>query len=237
MAVYDKPVSEATLRRMPQYLHWLHKRREQGAEFISCSDIGAELNLDSTQVRKDLETAGLAGRPRVGFSVPDLICAIECFLGWNKVTEAFLAGTGNLGTALLGYDRLKNYGVHIVASFDSDQAKIGTEIYSRQVLPIEKLTGLAARMHVLIGIIAVPAAHAQNVADMMVAGGIRAIWNFAPVSLHVPEHVIVQNEEVYYSLASLSKKLADNLRLTNHPGDKTDNETDAAAPAQALRQV
>ncbi len=209
---HEHGVSQATMRRLPVYLHLLHRHREEGLQYISCSDVGRELGLDPTQVRKDLEGTGNVGRPRVGFTVASLIDAIESFLGWNKVNEAFLAGAGNLGTALLGYGRLRNYGINIVAAFDADPRRIGGEVYGRQVLSIDRLADLAARMHVLIGIITVPGEHAQSVADLMVAGGIRAIWNFAPVSLRLPAHIIVQNEELYYSLAALSRKLADTLK-------------------------
>jgi redox-sensing transcriptional repressor len=229
-------ISQATLLRLPVYLHLLHRYSAEGKNNISCSDIGAELGLDPTQVRKDIEVTGNVGKPRVGFSVPALIIAMEDFLGWNKVNEAFLAGAGNLGAALLAYDRLKNYGVHIVAAFDNSPTKIGTELYGRQVLPIERVCDLAARMHVLIGIITVPGDQAQKVADMMVAGGIKAIWNFAPVSLRLPKHIIIQNEELYYSLASLSRKLAADLKQSQETGGTTIDGTDASpAPASAQR--
>jgi redox-sensing transcriptional repressor len=230
-------VSEATLRRLPTYLHLLHRYRDQGAESVSCSDLGRELRLDPTQIRKDLEVTGNVGRPRIGFSVVPLIDAIETFLGWNNVNEAFLAGAGHLGTALLLYDRLKKYGVHIVAAFDADPAKIGTEICGCQVMAIERLAGLAKRMHVRIGIITVPGEHAQGVADTMIAGGIQAIWNFAPVSLRLPSHIIVQNEQLYYSLAALSRKLADNLRKTPPTEGSTPDGTDADAPTHAVGSV
>lgn len=211
-------VSEATLRRLPTYLHLLRTHHQQGAEHVSCSAIGKELRLDPTQVRKDLEVTGSVGRPRIGFPVADLIEAIETFLGWNNVHDAFLAGAGNLGYALMGYDRLKDYGVHIVAAFDNDPRKIGTEVHGRQVLPIGRLESLVQRMHVRIGIITVPAEHAQTVADRMVAGGILAIWNFAPVSLRLPQHIIVQDEELYYSLAALSRQVGDRLRSPREKG-------------------
>jgi len=212
---YKSGISEATMRRLPIYVHLLRSYDENKVENISCSDIGRHLNFDPTQVRKDLEATGIIGKPRVGFHVPSLILAIEDFLGWNNVNDAFLAGAGNLGAALLGYERLKRYGVHIVAAFDSDPAKIGKEIYGHPVLSIDRMTNLAKRMHILIGIITVPGEHAQKTAEMMVEGGIRAIWNFSPVSLSLPGHIIVQNEELYYSLAALSRKLADHINQPN----------------------
>ncbi|HEY3320735.1 MAG TPA: redox-sensing transcriptional repressor Rex [Planctomycetota bacterium] len=232
------PISEATLRRMPTYLHLLYRYLERGEENVSCSAIGAELNLDPTQVRKDIEATGVIGKPRVGFAVVGLIGAIEEFLGWNKVNEAFLVGVGHLGTALLGYQRMQNYGVSIIAAFDADLSKVGTQIHGREVLAIERLTDLAKRMHVHVGIITVPAEHAQKVADVMVAGGIQAIWNFAPVSLRVPEHVLVRNEELYYSLAALSRKLAQNFNMNNaHRQEVSTHGNDASAAAEPLTQV
>lgn len=227
-------VSQATLRRLPVYLHLLRRYLQEGAQQVSCSDIGRELNLDPTQIRKDLEITGGLGKPRVGFSVPALIDAIEDFLGWNKVNEAFLAGAGNLGTALLGYERLKNYGVHIVAAFDADPVKVGLDIYGRQVLHIDRLKELASRMHVRIGIITVPADQAQAIADLMVEGGIRAIWNFSPVSLRLPRDIIIQNEELYYSLAALSRKLADTMK---HDQGVVSNDSSSKPAGEPVQQI
>jgi len=230
-------VSEPTLRRLPTYLHLLRGHHELGAERISCNQIGRELGLDPTQVRKDLAVAGNAGRPRVGFEVASLIEGIETFLGWNNVNEAFLAGAGNLGYALLGYDRLKDYGVHIVAAFDSDPRKVGTEVHGRMVLAIGRLAGLVRRMHVRIGIIAVPADQAQGVADRMVEGGVLAIWNFAPVTLQLPPHVIVQNEELYYSLAALSRKVSARLRNPRRKGGTKRDGHDGNPAADAVPAI
>jgi len=206
-----RPVPEPTLKRLPLYHRFVKEllRREQVA--VSCTDIGAELKLDPTQVRKDLEAAGIAGRPRIGYATAAVVDGIERFLGWQKVTEAFLVGAGSMGSALLGYQKFEECGLKIVAAFDSDPHKIGKKIHSKHVLALEKLADLTQRMHVLIGIITVPAPEAQAVADVLVAGGVRAIWNFAPVRLHVPDHIILHNEDLYCSLASLSQKLAQAL--------------------------
>jgi redox-sensing transcriptional repressor len=203
-----KTVPEPTLKRLPLYHRYLKGLQAAGREAVSCTDIGAELKLDPTQVRKDLEAAGVVGRPRIGYAVVNVIDGIEEFLGWKKVNEAFLVGAGSMGSALLGYHKFEECGLKIVAAFDSDPAKIGKRIHDKHVLPIEKVTDLAQRMHVLLGIITVPATEAQAVADLLVAGGIRAIWNFAPIRLRVPEGIIVHNEDLYCSLASLSQKLA-----------------------------
>ncbi len=205
-------VPEPTLRRLPLYHRFLKSLQEQGAQRVSCTEIGNELKLDPTQVRKDLEFSGVGGRPRIGYQLDELIAGLEGFLGWNNVNEAFLVGAGNLGAALLGYPKFADYGLNIVAAFDADPRKIGKSIHGKEVLPISKLENLARRMHILIGIITVPDSAAQDVADRMINGGIMAIWNFAPVQLRVPEGVIVHNENLYVSLATLSQKLATAIR-------------------------
>jgi redox-sensing transcriptional repressor len=180
---------------------------------VSCSTIGRDLNLVPVQVRKDLQYTGIVGKPKTGYSVPELILAIESFLGWNNVNEAFLAGAGNLGTALLGHERFSRFGLQIVAAFDTDPRKIGQWIHGKAVLPLDKLSDLAKRMSIHLGIITAPAEEAQSVADEMVKGGILAIWNFAPVRLKLPAGTIVHNEDLYSSLASLSWKLARRFKV------------------------
>lgn len=202
-----KTVPEPTLKRLPLYHRFLKEWQAAGHETVSCTDIGQDLDLDPTQVRKDLESVGVAGRPRVGYVLTNLTDGLEAFLGWNNINDAFLVGAGSMGSALLGYRKFEQYGLKIVTAFDLDPSKIGAKIHGKHVLPLEKLPNLAQRMHILIGIITVPAAQAQAVADMMVAGGIRAIWNFAPVRLLTPDHVIVHNEDLYCSVAALSQKL------------------------------
>jgi redox-sensing transcriptional repressor len=201
-------IPQASLRRLPLYHHYLMDLEARGILRVSTSHIGRELNLVPVQVRKDLQYTGIIGKPKTGYSVPELIQTIESFLGWNKVNEAFLVGAGNLGTALLGHERFSRFGLSIVAAFDSDISKVGTWIHDKAVLPLDKLPDLAHRMGIHLGIITAPAEVAQSVADLMVMSGIQAIWNFAPVRLRVPERIFVHNEDLYSSLASLSWKLA-----------------------------
>ena len=197
-----------TLRRLASYYHCLKQFEGTGRDTVSCTHIAESLMLDATQVRKDIEMTGLVGKPKVGYPVRGLIEAIETFLGWDRLSDAFLVGAGNLGAALLGYTRFSHYGLNIVAAFDIAPGKIGTRLYGREVLPLDKLTNLASRMHVAVGIITTPAEVAQTVANLMVAGGVRAIWNFAPVMLDVPADVIIENVSLASSLAVLSSRLA-----------------------------
>lgn len=212
-----KIVSEPTLKRLPLYHRFLKEWQAAGHETVSCTDIGQDLELDPTQVRKDLESVGVVGRPRIGYLVANVTGELEKFLGWNNVHDAFLVGAGSMGSALLGYRKFEQCGLKIVTAFDLDPLKIGAKIHGKHVLPLAKLPNLAQRMHILIGIITVPGAAAQAVADLMVDGGIRAIWNFAPIRLHTPAHVIVHNEDLYCSLATLSQKLLAALQSRPQP--------------------
>ncbi len=196
----------ASIRRLPAYLHLLRQISNNGRDIASSTYIAEKLNLAPIQVRKDLAITGITGKTKVGYYVPKLISAIEDFLGWNNQTDAFLAGAGNLGSALIGYGGFGNNNLKIVAAFDCDDAKIGTEISDVLVLPIEKLPELARRMHISMGIITVPEGAAQAVADLMVGAGITAIWNFSPRALTVPEDVVVQNESLFSGFAVLTVK-------------------------------
>jgi redox-sensing transcriptional repressor len=200
-------IPEASLRRLPIYHHLLQAMLLTGVPNVSCTTIASALDLDSTQVRKDIEATGIVGKPKVGYPLVVLARWIEQFLGWNNTNQAVLAGAGSLGSALLGYERFRQLGFNLVAAFDTDNSKVGQSIAGKEVLHLDNLVDLARRMHIHLGVIATPSVAAQKVADLMVEGGIRAIWNFAPVHLRVPEFVILQNEDLYHSLASLSFRL------------------------------
>ncbi|MHB9130128.1 MAG: redox-sensing transcriptional repressor Rex [Armatimonadota bacterium] len=197
-----------TIRRLPAYLHLLRQLQELGWETVSGTYLADELKLDPVQVRKDLTITGIVGKPRVGFRVTELIAAIVNYLGWNNPTEALLVGVGNLGSALLGYSGFQRHGLTIVVAFDADPRKIDTEVQGKIVLSLEKLPGLAQRLHIRLGILAVPAEAAQSAAELMVAAGMKAIWNFTPASLTVPAGIIVQNEDLSSGLAVLSRRLS-----------------------------
>ncbi|MCU7493998.1 MAG: redox-sensing transcriptional repressor Rex [Ignavibacteria bacterium] len=208
-----KSIPEPSLRRLPVYLQYLQNARETGKTEISTTLIARDLRLDPTQVRKDLAYTGIIGKPKIGYNIDILINSIEDYLNWNNLSDAFLAGAGNLGLALLGFEQFTKYGIKIVALFDNDGRKIDREVKGVPVLPVEKMASLAKRMHIHIGIITVPASSAQSVAEQMVAGGIKAIWNFAPKMLKLPEEIIVENAQFATSLAVLTRKLAESLKM------------------------
>ncbi|WP_319587407.1 redox-sensing transcriptional repressor Rex [uncultured Desulfobulbus sp.] len=211
-------VPEPTLRRLPLYYRLLKQLRDGGRAGVSCTMIGTELKLDPTQIRKDIEMTGTVGRPKVGYDLNELLCAIERFLGWDTNTEAFLVGAGSLGEALMGYPGFAECGLNIVAAFDVDPNKCHRVIHGKHVRHISKLPNLMRRMRVRFGIITVPASEAQHAADLLVEGGVLAIWNFAPTKIQVPERIIVTNEDLYCSLAVLSQKMTRKLAESRSKG-------------------
>lgn len=200
-------ISIQTLKRLPLYLSYLKTLDRERIKIISSPVIARGLGFNEVQVRKDLAAIKSGGRPRTGYLLEKLIADLETFLGYGNINEAVLAGVGQLGRALLTYKGFDDFGMNIVVGFDVDEKVVGTEIGDKKILHLDKLTGLCQRMHINIGIITVPAAEAQAVCNRMIEAGIQAIWNFAPVQLEVPEHILVQNENMASSLAILSKHL------------------------------
>ena len=197
-----------SIRRLPSYLRLLRQLRLEGGEKISCTRIAGELALDSTQVRKDLALTGITGRPRIGYELAPLIEAIEGFLGWDQVMDTFLVGAGSLGHALIGYENFIHCGMNIVAAFDVSEGKIGQDIFGRNVHSLNDMPAMARGMGVSLGVLTVPGSAAQTAANVMVASGIKGIWNFAPVRLELPDNVLVENVELVSSLAVLSVGMA-----------------------------
>ena len=200
-----------TIRRLPTYLYKLSEMRKAGIEIVATPELARYMNLGEIIIRKDLALTGVSGQPGVGYKVGELVEAIKRYLNWNNVSEAVLVGAGALGSALMGYEGFEEYGLRIIAAFDADPLKVGTEVRGRSVFDIDRLEELTRRLQVRRGIIWVPADQAQDIADRMVAGGIKAIWNFANVSLKVPDDVIVQREVIAGGLAVLSVKMSRKL--------------------------
>jgi redox-sensing transcriptional repressor len=197
----------ACVRRLPAYLQLLRVLQGEGHEYVSGTVLASTHNLEPVIVRKDLAVTGIAGTPRLGFRVTELIAAIEAFLGWNNQTKAVLVGVGNLGTALLGYRGFENLGLRIAGAFDSDSKRVGLWVQGRQVQAMERLPGFARRLGIMLGVLTVPAPAAQEAADLMVRAGIQGIWNFTPVKLKMPEGIVVQKEDLAEGLAVLSHRL------------------------------
>ncbi|QEN05780.1 redox-sensing transcriptional repressor Rex [Thiospirochaeta perfilievii] len=193
-----------TIRRLPSYLNVIRRALEKDLKVISGTVIASELELEPIQVRKDLAVTGIVGKPRVGYDVKELKNAIESFLNWDKKHKAIVIGTGNLGTALIGYHGFKQNGMDIIASFDSSEDKIGKFIINVETYPMDKLPSMVKDESVDIAILTVPSENAQEVTDTLVNAGISAIWNFTNLKLKVPKDVLVLREDLSSSYAVLS---------------------------------
>ena len=206
----DKNISLQTLRRLPVYLHYLKVIKDE-IPSISATAIAEKFGLNDVQVRKDLAAVSGSGRPKTGYFTDELISQIESYLGCRSDTKTVLIGAGNLGKALMSYDGFDDYGIDIIAAFDTSEEVYGKMVNGKPILSSEDLEEVCLNKNIRLGIITVPAYGAQSVCDELVSYGVKAIWNFAPTILKVPEGVIVENENLASSLAVLSKHLHNNL--------------------------
>lgn len=202
-------ISKQTLQRLPLYLSYIKALPADAPKNISATMIAEALQLNDVQVRKDLASVSSSGKPKVGYNVKDLVAELESFLGYDNVDDAIIVGAGSLGKALLNYGGFKAYGLNVLAAFDLCEEPV--EFQGKTIFPIDQLESVCRRMNIHIGIITVPAASAQEICDSLVKSGVRAIWNFAPVHLIVPEGILVQNENMASSLALLSNHLREQL--------------------------
>lgn len=196
-----KKISAPLLMRLPGYLDYLYSLPKDNAN-VSATAIADALGLGDVMVRKDLALVSNGGRRRVGHQREQLIRDIEDFLDRNNVSNAVLVGAGKLGQALMSYQEFEVQGLNIMAGFDKDPTE-NREDCLKPIYPMEQMEAFCFRNRVRIGIITVPAAYAQEVCDRMLDCGIEAIWNFAPVNLSVPEHILVQNINLAASLSVL----------------------------------
>ena len=201
-----KDISKAVLKRLPGYLNYLRAIPDTASAYISATSLANALGMGEVQVRKDLATVSSGGRPKVGYPRERLIIDIERFLGYDNTNHAVLVGAGKLGLALLGYEGFAAYGLDILAAFDANPSKAYSES-GKTIFSMDRLESFCRENKICMGIITVPAAQAQQACDRLIESGIRAIWNFAPVHLEVPDHILVQNENMATSLAVLSMHL------------------------------
>lgn len=205
-------MSKAALRRLPSYLRYLYRLDKESVPTVSSTTIANGLGLNPVQVRKDIAlVSSVAGKPKTGYATKELIADLESYLGYNNTRDAVLVGVGGLGRAILGYDGFRNYGLNISYAFDTDENVIGTEINGKAVYSADKLQSIVERFKIRLGIICVPSASAQTVADNMVKAGIKAIWCFAPVHLNLSPEIAVKSEDLAASLALLSMQLSKTL--------------------------
>lgn len=200
-------VPEPTLRRLPWYLAFVKLLKGQGETVVSSTQISKEINVDASQVAKDLSFLNITGKTRVGYEIDDLIEALDGFLGFTTSHKAFLFGVGSLGAALLQDSGLKQYGLDIVAGFDVRRELEGKTINGIPVFHLDSFLEKQQEIRATIGVITVPVDKAQEVADQIIAGGIQGLWNFTPFRIRVPEHIVVQNTSMYAHLAVMFNRL------------------------------
>lgn len=197
-------IPKATIGRLPLYYRALDKMiMFEESEVVSSKDLGGKLGIPSTQVRKDLSYYGEFGRRGVGYNVKDLKKSVGEILGVDRIWEAVLVGAGNLGRALVNYRSFAKMGFEISHVLDNDLDKIGNIINERKVENIKKMEEIVKENEIKLGVIAVPTETAQDVADKMIAAGIKSIWNFAPTRLYVPDEIEVKNEDLAVGIVSL----------------------------------
>ncbi len=204
-----KTYSMNQLERYPIYLKYFKELRDEGVEVVSSPRIAAKLGYSEEQVRKDLQNVSLEpGRPKKGRSVAQLIEDLETFLGYREQTVAVVLGVGHLGSALLNFPAFSEMGLSLQAGFDTDPAKIGTNVGGKPVYPMSRLGEVMQEIGASIAILTVPSALAQEAAVLATLGGAKAIWNFAPAQLEMPEGIIVENVNLASSLAVLTHRMS-----------------------------
>lgn len=207
MSLFKKKISEPTLRRLPVYLNLLRRIQQEGRPTVSAPEIAKQVNQDASQVIKDLSVTGIKGKTRVGYHLPELIEALEQFLGFNRTNEAFLVGTGPMGKALVFLQKKQLQGLKIVAAFDLRPVKSGNSIGHINIHDFKYLEELIPKLNIRIAVLTVPSELAQKTTDSLVGFGIRAIWNLSSAILDVPDHVIVQNTPLVDDISVLLHKL------------------------------
>lgn len=199
-------IPKSTLGRIPVYIQYLKEVSEDGISTISATKIARGLSLGEVQVRKDLALISGHGKPKIGYEKIKLMQDLESHLGYENSTNAVLIGAGKLGRALLDFGGFEEFGVRIIAGFDCNDTALNIS-KTKSVLPIKDIEKYCTDNNVKIGIITVGQGSAQEVCDRLIKCGIKAIWNFAPCALAVPEDVILKQENLALSLAHLNAQI------------------------------
>lgn len=204
-----RKLSIPTLRRLPLYYNIVRHAADAGQSFISSSEIAYCLNVDPTQVRKDLSAIGHRGKPKIGFSSFELAEYLKSFLGFDRIRRIIIVGAGNLGVALSRYSGFTTHGMDITALFDVNPSLAGTVVEGRKIRMMDELERYVCENSIEIAILTVPAMAAQQVSDRLFAAGIKAVWNFAPVNITHPSGALVWNHDLMASFAAFIKFVED----------------------------
>jgi redox-sensing transcriptional repressor len=202
-----RKVAESTIRRLSLYLRLLEEFEAQGIATVSSEALAGRGGTTSAQVRKDLSFFGSFGKRGLGYSVPELVTELRAILGLDRRYRVALIGAGKIGSALIQYRGFKQRGFDIVAIFDVDPAKIGRQWNGLEVQDSRSLEAALSEQKIDMAVLVTPAEAAQPLADRLVALGVKAILNFAPVQLNVPHDVVVKTVNLALELETLSYEL------------------------------
>lgn len=197
-------IPDIVIRRLPVYVRTLRDLQNQGVASVSSDELADHIGVTAAQIRRDLSYFGRFGKQGKGYDVAFLADAIGAILKLDRPWDVALAGFGNLGRAIVHYRGFVPSSFHIAAIFDRNPDRIGLQVDGLTILPDDEITATVLRLGIRIGIIAVPASAAQEVADQMVAGGVHAILNYAPVVLKVPDHVTVREIDPISAMQSMT---------------------------------
>ncbi|MBI4219612.1 MAG: redox-sensing transcriptional repressor Rex [Chloroflexi bacterium] len=206
----NSEVPEVVVQRLPLYVRVLAHFERLGSEMISSEQLGQHLHMTPAQIRKDLSYFGRFGKQGRGYNVRRLAAELRRILGLDRSWNACLVGVGRLGRAIISYPGFQPEGFRVVAAFDADSALIGSEVGELKVDPLSDISSKVRKLNIRIGIVAVPAPHAQGVIDRLVDAGIKAILNYAPIAAQVPANVRVANIDPVLGLQSMTYYLKDN---------------------------
>lgn len=191
--------------RLVHYYRFLADTAQTGSEgTVTSARLGAALDVDPSQVRKDFAAIGLMGMSRVGYDVCEVCRTIRTVLGFDVSYEAVLIGAGQLGSAILAYPEFHRYGLRVVAAFDGDPFKVGRRIGGHTIRPIDDMVPFVREHGTPMAILCTPVDAAQDLADMLVAVDVKAIWNFTPRRLTVPDNVLARNERFSAGLGEIA---------------------------------
>lgn len=197
-------ISMAVIKRLPKYHRYLRELLRNDVDRISSKELSEKIGFTASQIRQDLNCFGDFGQQGYGYNVNELYMQISNILGLAKAYKMVLIGSGNIGQAVANYVNFEKLGFVIEGIFDRNPKVIGLRIRDIEVKDIDRLPEFLTENQIDIGIICVTSESAQGVCDSLVQGGIKGIWNFAPVDLNVPEGVIVENVHLSESLLTLS---------------------------------
>lgn len=207
-SVEQPAIPDVVVRRLPIYARTLHYLLLEGKRSVSSQELGERINVTAAQIRKDLSWFGEFGKQGIGYDVEKLLGHINRILGLDREWPVVLVGLGHLGQAIARYEGFQEKGLRIVALFDADPAKVGTAINELRVRGDAEIPDVVRRTQAQLAIVAVPANRAQEVTDRLVAAGVRALLNYAPVIVQVPAGVWVRHIDPVSLLHSMTYYLA-----------------------------